>query len=213
MCPRHPPVSVAAMLQGIDVSNWQGAVNWGAQAKGGVSFAFAKASEGSTFTDKWFGTNWNGMRESWIVCGAYHFARPAGDPEVQAVHFLKIVQRAGGLRRGDLLALDLETNDHLPAARVARFARSWCQAVIALAGVKPVVYTFQAFAQNGNCAGLETYPLWIAAPDAPRGRPQVPSPWRRWTIHQHSHKPLDRNVFRGTRAELTSLGYRRSRDA
>ena len=83
-------------------------------------------------------------------------------------HFLRAVGQAGGLHRGDLLALDLETNDHLPAPRVARFARRWCDAVIAQAGVRPVVYTFLSFARNGNCAGLESYPLWIAAPDHPR---------------------------------------------
>jgi lysozyme len=203
------------MLNGIDVSNWQGVVDWGRHAKAGVSFAFAKATEGVTFTDPWFGRNWTGMRESWIVCGAYHFARPSGNPEAQVGHFLRAVGQAGGLHRGDLLALDLETNDHLPAPRVARFARRWCDAVIAQAGVRPVVYTFLSFARNGNCAGLESYPLWIAAPDHPRGRPEVPVPWSSWAIHQHSNKPVDRNVFRGTRADLTSLGYRprRSEDA
>ncbi|GAA2852643.1 hypothetical protein GCM10010517_10350 [Streptosporangium fragile] len=213
MCRACPPVSVAAMLHGIDVSNWQGAVDWDAHARAGVSFAFAKASEGSTFADRWFGANWNGMRESWIVCGAYHFARPAGDPEEQAAHFLRTVQRAGGLRRGDLLALDLETTDRMPAVKVARFAHRWCQVVTARAGIKPVIYTYASFAQKGNCAGLEDHPLWIAAPDDPRGRPEVPGPWRGWTIHQHAHSPLDRNIFRGTRAELTSLGYRRRRSA
>lgn len=197
------------MLRGIDVSNWQGAVDWDRHADNGVAFAFAKATEGGDFTDRWFGRNWTGMRENWIVCGAYHFARPAGDPEVQARHFLRAVQRAGGLDRGDLLALDLETNDRLPARKVADFARRWCRAITAQAGVRPVVYTFLTFALNGNCAGLEGYPLWIAAPNNPIGRPDVPTPWHSWTIHQHSHKPVDRNVFRGTRAELTSLGYRR----
>lgn len=213
VCPSGPVNSVTGMLHGIDVSNWQGAVDWGRHANDGVAFAFAKATEGGTFSDRWFGRNWTGMRESWIVAGAYHFARPSGDPEVQAGHFLRAVGRAGGLRRGDLLALDLETTDRLPPRRVARFARRWCRAVIEQAGVRPVVYTFLAFAYAGNCAGLEEYPLWIAAPDQPTGRPDVPAPWRRWTIHQHSHRPLDRNVFLGTRAELTSLGYRRRREA
>src|SRR4051812_3374813 len=65
----RPLVSVAAMLNGIDVSNWQGVVDWGHHARAGVSFAFAKATEGVAFTDPWFGRNWTGMRESWIVCG------------------------------------------------------------------------------------------------------------------------------------------------
>ncbi|MBB4916813.1 glycoside hydrolase family 25 protein [Streptosporangium saharense] len=202
-----------SMLRGIDVSNWQGAVDWGEHADDGVAFAFAKATEGSTFTDRWFERNWTGMRENWIVCGAYHFARPTGDPEEQARRFLGTVERAGGLRHGDLLALDLETADRLPPRKVARFARAWCEAVTARAGVRPVIYTYLSFAYEGNCAGLEDHPLWIAAPDHPTGRPEIPDPWNRWTIHQYSHKPLDRNVFRGTRTQLTSLGYRPRRRA
>ncbi|MGN9842820.1 glycoside hydrolase family 25 protein [Nonomuraea sp. H19] len=197
------------VLQGIDVSNWQRSVDWTGHAESGVTFAFAKATEGGDFTDKWFARNWEGMRESWIVCGAYHFARPKGDPIEQARHFLATVRSAGGLRRGDLVALDLETNDGLRPERVARHARRWCRFVERHAGVRPFVYTFPAFAREGNCAGLAEYPLWIANPGKPRGRPVVPGPWQDWTIHQYAHSPVDRNVFHGTRKQLTKLGFRR----
>ncbi|MFD9948041.1 glycoside hydrolase family 25 protein [Nonomuraea sp. NPDC059023] len=195
------------LLHGIDVSNWQGAVDWGAHAKSGVAFAFAKATEGGDWSDRFFRRNWNGMRESWIVSGAYHFGRPKGDPAEHARHFLRTVQAAGGLRRGDLIALDLETNDGLPPDRVARYARRWCRFIEREAGVRPFIYTFLWFARSGNCAGLGEYPLWIASPQQPRGRPIVPGPWTAWTIHQHSNSPLDRNVFHGSREELTRLGF------
>ncbi|PZG20818.1 hypothetical protein C1J01_08370 [Nonomuraea aridisoli] len=196
------------LLQGIDVSNWQGTVNWAGHADRGVAFAFAKASEGGDYTDKWFPRNWNGMRESWIVCGAYHFARPKGDPLEQARHFLGVIRSAGGLRRGDLIALDLETNDGLRPERVARYARRWCHYVERHTGVRPFIYTFHTFAQNGHCAGLAEYPLWIASPERPRGEPAIPQPWNDWTIHQYDNRPLDRNVFHGSRKELTRMGFR-----
>ncbi|MCG5218783.1 GH25 family lysozyme [Streptosporangium soli] len=194
------------ILSGIDVSNWQGRVDWAAHARDGVDFAFAKASEGGTFTDKWFARNWAGMRENWLVCGAYHFARPKGDPADQARHFLGVISSAGGLRRGDLIALDLESADGLPPARVARFARRWCHVAERISGVRPLVYTFLSFARAGNCSGLEGYPLWISCPSKPEGEPAVPPPWRTWHIHQHAHSPVDRNVFAGSRRQLTSLG-------
>lgn len=195
------------MLHGIDVSNWQGTVDWAGHADAGLNFAFAKATEGGHWTDKYFPRNWQGMRESWLVCGAYHFARPKGDPHEHARHFLGTIRSAGGLRRGDLVALDLERNDGLPPEQVARYARRWCRHVERQAGVRPFVYTFEAFARAGNCAGLSDYPLWIAAPHKPRGEPVVPSPWRDWTIHQYSHSPLDRNIFHGSREDLTKLGF------
>lgn len=195
------------LLHGIDVSNWQGSVDWAAHARAGVAFAFAKATEGGDFTDTFFARNWEGMRENWIVCGAYHFARPKGDPAEQAQHFLDAIRKAGGLRRGDLVALDLETSDGLRPERVARHARRWCRHVERHGGVRPIIYTFQWFARSGHCAGLGDYPLWIAGPDQPRGRPPVPRPWRAWAIHQYAHKPIDRNVFHGSREALTRLGF------
>ncbi|MER6949882.1 glycoside hydrolase family 25 protein [Nonomuraea sp. NPDC000554] len=195
------------LLHGIDVSNWQGAVNWAGHADNGIAFAFAKATEGDGWTDRYFAQNWHGMRESWIVCGAYHFGRPKGDPAEHARHFLQTIRAAGGLRRGDLVALDLESNDGLKPEKVADYARRWCHHVERLGGVRPFVYTYQWFADAGNCAGLGEYPLWIASPARARGEPIVPSPWRRWTIHQYSNSPLDRNVFRGSRHELTRLGF------
>jgi hypothetical protein len=48
----------------------------------------------------------------------------------------------------------------------------------------PLLYTFRGFAAAGNCAGLGSYPLWIADPSSPPGRPVVPAPWTAWVIHQ-----------------------------
>ncbi|MFC6084569.1 glycoside hydrolase family 25 protein [Sphaerisporangium aureirubrum] len=202
------------MLHGVDVSNWQGSVDWAEHAGDGVDFGFAKASEGTGFTDKWFARNWLAMRENWLVCGAYHFGHPKADPVDQARHFLDVVDAAGGLRRGDLIALDLERSGHLPPREVAAFARRWCHVISLVTGVRPLIYTFMAFARRGYCQGLGDYPLWIAAPSRPKGHPVVPPPWERWTIHQYAHGSTDRNVFRGSRAQLAELGYRpRRRDA
>ncbi|WP_176573459.1 glycoside hydrolase family 25 protein [Nonomuraea pusilla] len=195
------------LLHGIDVSNWQGSVDWAGHAQSGIAFAFAKATEGGDWTDTWFSRNWNGMRESWLVCGAYHFGRPKGDPVAQARHFLDTVRRAGGLRRGDLVALDLESNDGLRPELVARFARRWCETVERWTGLRPFIYTFPTFAQQGHCAGLGDHPLWLAAPDWRGDDPPAPGPWRDWTIHQYANRPLDRNVFHGTRQQLTKLGF------
>jgi lysozyme len=207
------------MLKGIDVSNWQHAVDWRGHADDGIAFAFAKATEGEDFTDRCFERNWSSMREHWFVRGAYHFARPGADPVKQARHFLKAVARASsgpggpghGLRHGDLLALDLETHDRRSPGTVSQFARRWCAEVAKQTGMRPFIYTHYSFAHEGNCEGLGRYPLWIAAPSRPRGDPAVPRPWRSWCIHQYAHSPIDRNVFDGSRAELIRHGHRRHR--
>jgi lysozyme len=191
------------MLHGIDVSNAQGNVNWNANR--GLSFAFAKATEGIGFKDAFFPQNWRGMKSVGLVRGAYDFAHPANDPVAEADFFLSYV-RAQGLGTGDLLALDLEVTDGLAPAAVASYATRWCAHVTARAKVKPVVYTFLSFAQAGNCAGLGGYPLWIAEPGVTPGKPSVPAPWRSWTFHQYANTPVDQDLFFGTAAQLAAIG-------
>ena len=87
--------------------------------------------------------------------------------------------RAHGLKAGDLIALDLEASDGLSPARVSEYARNWCADVERATGHTPIVYTFLSFAEQGNCAGLGHYPLWIAEPSAPAAGRWCPGRGRR----------------------------------
>lgn len=195
------------MLYGIDVSNWQGSVDWARYANDGKTFAFAKATEGTNFYDGQFARNWRQMKAHDIVRGAYHFGHPRNGAKAEADYFLSKV-RAQGLHEGDLLSLDLEVSDGHSAASVARYARAWCDRVHDQTGVKPVVYTFLSFARGGYCAGLGGYPLWIAAPSYKAGHPPVPvGPWKEWAFHQYADSPVDKNVFNGTsKDQVRALG-------
>ena len=86
---------------------------------------------------------------------------------------------AVGLADGDGVALDLEVTDGLSAAVVA----SWAHDVLRLLERQlrrvPLLYTFLSFADEGNCAGLGGYPLWIADPSSPAAGPASPHPGRR----------------------------------
>lgn len=74
-------------VKGIDVyhgdNNGQ-PINWMAVKTGGMSFAFAKATESTNFTDPEFATNWAGMKSAGLVRGAYHFFHSDQDPLAQA---------------------------------------------------------------------------------------------------------------------------------
>ncbi|GAA1279265.1 hypothetical protein Psi02_68210 [Planotetraspora silvatica] len=184
------------MIEGIDVSDWLPSVEWD-----GALFGFARATEGDRGTDAAYAGHRAAMNAAGVLAGAYHVARPGGDPLAQATHFLSHSD-AG------LLAVDLRVSDGLAPAEVAAFARRWCDEVRRLAGVRPIVRTMRHFAAEGNCAGLEDLPLWITAPDRPRGQPAVPPPWTSWTLHQYANSPVNRDTFAGSLEELSTLATR-----
>lgn len=197
-----------ANAEGIDLSSYQPSFDWSTE-KGRISFAFIKATEGTTITDPDFAASWQQAHDLGIVRGAYHFAHPANGAATEAQAFLAVVE-AHGLKAGDLLALDLETADGLSPARVAEYARNWCADVHQATGHMPIVYTFLGFAQAGNCAGLGGYPLWIAEPSYPPGKPAVPQPWSTWAFHQYGttqvgSDTVDVDVFNGDTAALEAF--------
>src|SRR5437763_15771979 len=77
--------SFGANAQGIDVSHYQGAIDWTRVAGTNTTFAFAKATEGKTIVDVTYPLNRTGGGGVGITTGAYHFARPAGSGEAAIV--------------------------------------------------------------------------------------------------------------------------------
>src|SRR5437867_1330928 len=71
--PRDRPSPRLSGLRGIDVSHYQGAINWDDVASGGISFAYIKATEGTNFVDPLFAQNWAGAEAAGLRRGAYHF--------------------------------------------------------------------------------------------------------------------------------------------
>jgi lysozyme len=167
--------------QGIDVSHYQGTVSWPEVFQAGIEFAFAKATDGLTWTDPQFAVNWPGMKAAGLLRGAYHFFEPADDAAGQAQFFLETVQ----LTAGDLPpALDVET---LGSSATALWdgVETWLQTVAAATGVQSFLYVDPAFA-NANLipASLSAYPLWIA--DYGVTAPALPTGWDSWLVWQHS---------------------------
>jgi lysozyme len=135
-------------LNGIDVSNNNGTVDWAAW-HGKIAFAGVKISEGLTFADPDAARNMAGARGIGVVRIAYHFLRPALSGSQQATYFLHA--KAAGLGPGDLVMADVETTDGLAAAEVSACAGEFATAVRDGIGAWPVSYTTQSFAETGSC--------------------------------------------------------------
>ena len=198
-------------LEGIDVSTYQGDVDWATVANQGILYAFAKATEGATSTDPSFIRNWTNMKTFGIVRGAYHFFRPGKDPIVQANNFLQLVKT---VEASDLPpVLDLEILDGLDAQTVINSALKWISTIETATGRKPIVYTYPVFWEDklGNPTQFANYPLWVA--NFETRTPFIPSAWRSWAFHQYSESGqlqgiqgnVDLNQFNGTLDDLQKL--------
>lgn len=98
------------VLLGIDVSTFQGAVDWARVKGSGIAFAFAKATEGTTYTDPTFVGNLAGMHAAGLVPGAFHYLIGSVPGADQCDHFLSVVGDPSGL----LVALDVESERGIP---------------------------------------------------------------------------------------------------
>lgn len=209
------PDPALAVVRGIDVSKYQGDIDWNAVASSGIAFAFMKATEGLTFIDASFRSNWAGAAAARVLRGAYHFFRPARDAVQQADNF---IQTVGMLGQGDLPpVLDIEVADGMGAAAILDAAGVWLSRVEQRLGRKPIIYTYPDFwrSQLGNSSRFASYPLWIAHYTS-AAAPTIPGGWTTWTLWQRTDKGhadgitgnVDLDVFNGSIADLDALaGY------
>lgn len=198
------------MLEGIDVSHYQGRVDWAKAKRAGAVFAWVKAAEGTGWVDKTLDSNAAGTAAADVLVGPYHFWKSGLDPVAQARHFAKTCAPYQWTLPP---ALDLEDEG---AATDAAVLRRYVEEVARLMG-RPVIYTSAGWIAGkviGDRSWLAAYPLWIAAwTTAPS--PAVPSPWREWTVWQHGGMPgstfgvqstsVDHNRTRLTVGQLAGL--------
>ncbi|MEM6332890.1 MAG: MprA protease, GlyGly-CTERM protein-sorting domain-containing form [Planctomycetota bacterium] len=155
----------ASASEGIDVSHWQGTINWTAVANDGIDYAFIKATEGVGFTDSRFASNAAGAEAAGLYVAPYHFARPglnANDAVNEANYFLQV---AGGVMGDGYLppVLDLEVDDGpMSPAQLTAWALDFSDTIEAAIGIKPLLYTGSSFASTQLTSAITELPLWIA---------------------------------------------------
>lgn len=183
------------VLYGVDISAYQSG------PPPGKDFYFIKATEGMSYVDQHFPA-WLATVQSWgALAGLYHFAHPSNDPTAEADFFIGHVRPY--LKPGVVVCLDHEQRSGSGAAHDAAWARTWCARVQAAVGMKPLVYTYTSFAEEGRCEGLGDYPLWLARyssiSDAGAG------PWAKAVMQQYTDRPEDEDVFFGGRDAWMAL--------
>lgn len=209
----------ATQTPGLDVSSYQGNVNWSSVAANGAKFAYVKATEGTTYTNPYFGQQYTGAYNAGLVHGAYHFATPdTSSGATQADYF---VNHGGGWSKDGKTfpgMLDLEWNPYgstcygLSQSGMTSWILSFSNEYHARTTRWPVIYT--ATAWWSQCVGTagdfsSTNPLMLACYCSSPGA--MPYAWSYETIWQWASSgtfPGDQDRFNGdiTRVQALALG-------
>ncbi|MGC5029906.1 GH25 family lysozyme [Micromonospora sp. DT229] len=214
--------AAAATVPGIDVSRYQGSINWTSVRNAGIQFAFIKATEGTSYKDPNFNTNYVNAYNAGVIRGAYHFALPnVSSGAVQANYLAS----NGGAWSADSrtlpAALDLEANPYsggycygLSTTAMRNWVQDFLNTYRSRTGRYAVIYTTTSFWNQctGSWSGpWNNHPLWIARWSSSVGALPAGAPF--WSFWQYTDSgrvagisgAVDRNYWNGDRSRLIAL--------
>ncbi|MGL4373893.1 MAG: GH25 family lysozyme [Turicibacter sp.] len=173
----------AGTYRGIDVSHWNGAIDYKQVKASGMTIVYIKATEGDYYTDNMFNTNYTNAKAQGLLVGFYHFFKPSIDAVAQAQYFANAIK---GKTPDCLLALDIETTEGVAPAKLTNMCVTFLTELEKLTGYRTVVYTYTSFAKTCLTPAIANYPLWIAQynVDTPQSNPI----WTQWIGFQYSEK-------------------------
>jgi lysozyme len=195
-------------IQGIDVSHYQGNIDWTKVKSAGMAFAYTKATESTSSTDSQFSVNWPAIKSAGLLRGAYHFFHGDQDGTAQANHFLDVV----GNLSGDLPpVIDIESTSNGSDSQIVSGVQAWLDVVQQSAGIVPMIYTVASFWNDHLNSSFGNYPLWIANYGV--SSPKLPTGWSNWNFWQYSQSGtvngisgnVDMDYFNGSMDQLQAF--------
>lgn len=201
-------------VRGVDVSAYQGTIDWEVLSSQNIDFAFIKATEGSSFEDPCFRFNWDRASQTNLKVGAYHFFSFDSSGESQANFFIDTVpitynslspvvdiELYGEKKKNPP---DVKTTQIELAALLTKLESHYHR--------KPILYATQKSYDLYLKGKYESHPIWIRDVLT---KPQLPDN-REWTFWQYSHREklkgydgeetyIDMNVFNGTQEEFKNF--------
>jgi len=196
-----------AVVQGVDVSYYQGSIDWGSVHASGRAFGIARVADGTGFMDPTFAANYAGMKNAGMVRGSYIFFRPEDDPIAQGDIVLKAI---GTLGAGDLPPmLDVEVTDNVATSTIVSNINQWIAHVTAAIGRRPMVYTAPYF---WSTLGSPAVAADVVVANWGPSCPTVPGGWSGWTAWQYADDgsvpgisgAVDLDEFNGALTDLQS---------
>lgn len=194
-------------VHGVDVSRWQGKIDWNKLRKQGANFAFIKSTDGGDHLDPNFKENWKAAKAAGVPRGAYHFMYWCRSGESQAKWFIRNVPREKGALPP---VIDAEWNHQSKTCRrkpspklVRARMKVFMEMVERHYGQRPIIYTAPDFYEDNLQGHFKNYPFWLRSVAA---HPKKRYPHRNFLFWQYSGTGLSRghptkidlNVFNGS---------------
>jgi GH25 family lysozyme M1 (1,4-beta-N-acetylmuramidase) len=219
----HTSALPSPKVKGIDVSRFQGVINWRKVRASGVQFAYIKATQGVGYRDPTFNYNYTAATRAGVIRGAYHFPHPGRATARAQANYL--VEHGGGWSADNRTLpamLDMEGNKAvskdacygLSRTAMVRWVSDFVNQYHARTGRWPVIYTGRGWWSQctGNSRAFrDRSPLMLAAWNSEPGTP--PGGWATHSIWQYTEKGrvpgitgnVDLDSFNGSRSRLLAL--------
>lgn len=145
-------------MKGIDISSYQGVINFQAVKDSGVEIVYLKATEGRTYQDPNFKNYYNQLKAIGLKCGVYHFLRANSPITSEVDNFLNVVN---GLQMDCIDIIDVEITLGQTTEQISSNVRQFADCLISK-GRKVGIYTGDNFYANNLNNTVKDLPIWIA---------------------------------------------------
>lgn len=179
--------------EGMDVSNWQGYIDYEAVRNAGIEVVYIKASQGSNIKDAYFDINYENAKQNGVKVGFYHFLTATNEEEAQeeARFFSRVIS---GKTADCKLVMDYEVFGGVGREQINNIARTFLETVEEITNKEIIIYSDLSNAQNTFDASLaQDYELWLAYYGNYNELINVPTNWKRYIGIQYS----DRGIVNG----------------
>ena len=197
---RAIPPSGGRQYRGIDISEFQGEIDFEEVRRSGIEAVYIRVGAGE-YTDEYFAENYERARAAGLKIGFYHYvtARSVEEGRRQARFFASL---AAGREPDMRLAMDFEYFGSLSVSQINAISEAYLDELTALTRREAVIYSDLSNARNIFSRALaEKYPLWAAQYGA--DEPSANGKWREWVGFQYTDEGrvggiygnVDRNIF------------------
>ena len=173
------------IYEGIDVSNWQGHINYSEVKNSGIEIVYIKSSQGTNITDAYFKTNYDNAKANGLKIGFYHYVMARSNEEAikEAEYFATVISDTSPDCK---LAMDFENFGNLNKEEINSISKTFLEKTKELTGKDMIIYSDAYNAKHTFSKELANeYPLWIAEYGV--NRPTENINWNSWTGFQYTN--------------------------